>query len=237
MNKNNCPKCGAEFELGTKFCQKCGCNLANEFIENPICPKCNKKFPAGTKFCDADGAKLVSPDKLIPKCVKCGQVYTDGTKFCSHDGGQVIAEALRGSSANADITDDISRYADIITDKYFSGVEKWHGIVTFWAIFALAVNAITAIYNLVRYIDYFSYLPSLIIVVICGFVNVLAIILLLKRKKVGFFVLAGSALIVLICHLGMGTGSKAVFGVLAIGVWYAILQIKRDGVTAWNTLK
>lgn len=95
MNKYKCPKCNAEFELGTKFCQNCGCNLEVEFIEIPTCPKCEKTFLTGTKFCSEDGAKLVSPDKLIPRCIKCGCEYPETTKFCPEDGGQVIPEALR----------------------------------------------------------------------------------------------------------------------------------------------
>ena len=95
MSVYQCPKCGTEFQSGTKFCQKCGCNLENEFIEKPICPKCFKNFPAGTKFCDIDGSKLTSPEKLIPKCVRCGKEYPTGTKFCPDDGGAVIPEALR----------------------------------------------------------------------------------------------------------------------------------------------
>ena len=95
MEKYKCPKCDTEFSLGTKFCEKCGCNLEMEFIETPTCPKCKKTFPAGTVFCSDDGTKLVSPEKMIPKCVKCGKAYTDGTKFCINDGGKVIPEALR----------------------------------------------------------------------------------------------------------------------------------------------
>ena len=95
MNTYKCPKCETEFSLGTKFCEKCGCNLEVEFIETPTCPKCEKIFPTGTVFCSEDGAKLVSPERMIPKCVKCGKVYTDGTKFCPLDGGKIIPEALR----------------------------------------------------------------------------------------------------------------------------------------------
>jgi uncharacterized RDD family membrane protein YckC len=100
MEKCYCPKCNTEFELGTRFCQRCGCNLELEFIQNPVCPKCHKTYPAETKFCNIDGAKLTSPDKLIPKCVKCGLAYPADTKFCPVDGGAVIAEAYRYGQAN-----------------------------------------------------------------------------------------------------------------------------------------
>jgi uncharacterized RDD family membrane protein YckC len=100
MNTYKCPKCNTDFETGTNFCQNCGCNLENEFIENPVCPRCHKSFLTGTRFCDVDGSKLTSPDKLIPKCIKCGKVYPADTKFCPDDGGAVIPEALRYVNAN-----------------------------------------------------------------------------------------------------------------------------------------
>jgi uncharacterized RDD family membrane protein YckC/RNA polymerase subunit RPABC4/transcription elongation factor Spt4 len=95
MKRYNCPKCNADFEVGTKFCQNCGCNLENEFIERPICPRCHKVFPTGAKFCDVDGNKLTSAEKLLPKCIKCGKIYSADTKFCPDDGGAIIPEALR----------------------------------------------------------------------------------------------------------------------------------------------
>lgn len=99
MGIYHCPRCNAEFTIGTKFCQACGCNLEQEFLEEPICPTCNKIFSAGTKFCDQDGSRLTSADKLIPKCVICGAIYNKDTKFCPKDGGAVIAEAFRFSAA------------------------------------------------------------------------------------------------------------------------------------------
>jgi hypothetical protein len=91
----NCPSCHTPFELGIKFCQHCGYDLANNFLSEPICPTCKKEFPSGTKFCDNDGSSLVTKDKLIPKCVKCGKEYTDSIKFCPDDGGTITAEAYR----------------------------------------------------------------------------------------------------------------------------------------------
>ena len=110
-----CPKCGTEFTSGTKFCQNCGCNLDDEFIETPTCPKCGKTFPTGTMFCSEDGSKLVSPDKLIPRCIKCGKEYTDGTKFCPNDGGQILAEAHRNFSTKSG-NDFVDKTNDAITN-------------------------------------------------------------------------------------------------------------------------
>ena len=89
MSTYKCPKCETEFSLGTKFCEKCGCNLEVEFIETPTCPKCGKVFPTGTVFCNEHGVKLASPEQLIPRCGKCEKQYTDGTKYCPDCGGSV----------------------------------------------------------------------------------------------------------------------------------------------------
>ena len=94
----NCPTCSTPIEIGTKLCPKCGCNLEESFIVEPVCPVCYKSYSAGSTFCVADGAKLVSPEKLIPRCVICGTQYSADTKFCPKDGGAVIPEALRYSS-------------------------------------------------------------------------------------------------------------------------------------------
>jgi uncharacterized RDD family membrane protein YckC/RNA polymerase subunit RPABC4/transcription elongation factor Spt4 len=93
----SCPRCQNLFEKGTKYCQKCGCNLELEFIFNPVCPKCGKHYSDGTKFCEVDGSKLTTEEKLIPKCIRCGAVYSSETKFCPIDGGAVIPEAFRNT--------------------------------------------------------------------------------------------------------------------------------------------
>lgn len=93
----NCPNCNTPFEPGIKFCSKCGCNLEETFIINPICPVCSTTYPAGSLFCTKDGANLVSPEKLIPRCIQCGTQYSAETKFCPKDGSPVIPEAFRYS--------------------------------------------------------------------------------------------------------------------------------------------
>ena len=144
MNMYKCPKCYAEFELGTKFCQSCGCNLEKEFIENPICPKCKKNFPAGTRFCDVDGAKLVFPDKLIPRCMRCGKEYTDETKFCPEDGGQIIPEALRNGN-------DINEIIDVVKKSSF-GQSFFSTNIIGKIIFILGViAALIVVYILLHY--------------------------------------------------------------------------------------
>ena len=87
----NCPKCGNGFEKGTKFCKKCGYDLAVNFIEEPVCPICNKSYPPNTKHCIVDGNALVRKEELMPKCEICNKSYAADVKFCPIDGGQVKA--------------------------------------------------------------------------------------------------------------------------------------------------
>jgi len=46
MNEYKCPKCGTEFLLGARFCQKCGCDFVIEFMDKPTeSKKINGKYP------------------------------------------------------------------------------------------------------------------------------------------------------------------------------------------------
>ena len=60
-----CPNCGAEIELTTPFCSKCGSKqetatqgTASPESEGPVCPACNAKLTPGTAFCSSCGAKI-----------------------------------------------------------------------------------------------------------------------------------------------------------------------------------
>lgn len=59
-----CPKCQMEINSNSKFCTKCGCNLA------------------------AEAAKAAKPPEPAPqvKCVKCGAALMPGAKFCTKCG-------------------------------------------------------------------------------------------------------------------------------------------------------
>ena len=92
---HNCPECNTEVEIGIKFCSKCGMDLEEAFILEPVCPKCRKTYPDGTIFCSEDGSKLVSKEKMIPKCILCNTAYSDEIKFCPKDGGEVTVEAFK----------------------------------------------------------------------------------------------------------------------------------------------
>lgn len=74
---------------------------------------------------------------------------------------------------------------------------------------------------------------------IFGVVNVLSAILLLRWNKIGFYMMVVSsimAIIVNICVLKMEPVAM-VGSLFAIVIWWAILQMKKDGVSAWSQLQ
>ena len=118
-----CPRCGNEFEKGTKFCQTCGCNLELEYLENPICPKCKTSYPTNTKFCVNDGSKLVRPEDLIPKCVICNSTYSEDIKFCPKDGGEV--KIILTSQFNQSSYGQTQSFKSARTNQNFPKASLW----------------------------------------------------------------------------------------------------------------
>jgi len=245
---NRCPKCNTEFVTGTKFCQNCGCNLENEIIENPVCPKCNKTFTAGAKFCDLDGTKLVSAEKMIPRCVKCGKQYPSNVKFCPEDGGEIKPEALHNTqSATANnFVESADKTISNVVDKGIKTISKiteknkWNSFVTVWSIIALVINGGMLLKYLYDWGSVGFYYGSLYFLVtpICLSINILGVILLLNKKKTGFYLLCLSAILTFIAtFVYHGFVSTFIWTLLSIGAWYGILQIRQDGVPAWSTLE
>ena len=157
MSTYQCPKCGTEFLLGTKFCQNCGCNLEFEFIETPTCPKCRKTFPTGTKFCPEDGLKLVSPEKLIPRCIKCGKEYTDGTKFCPEDGGQILPGVHANSKFNTN--NFIGKICDTIENSLNNPTSRMNELKKHLGKIVLGLSIIVAVIDAYVILSYFA-LPA-----------------------------------------------------------------------------
>lgn len=74
---------------------------------------------------------------------------------------------------------------------------------------------------------------------ILGTVNVLSAILLMRWNKAGFYMFVVSNIIALFVNLFMlNVGAQASISSLSgIVIWWAILQIKQNGVSAWSQLQ
>lgn len=120
-------------------------------------------------------------------------------------------------------------------------LKQRNGCISFWLWVAIIVNVAMVIYYAVTMFSAYSSEAALGLGLcsIFGAVNVLSAILLLRWNKIGFYMMAVSsilAIVVNICVLKMEP--VAMIGSLfAILIWWAILQMKKDGVSAWSQLQ
>lgn len=119
-----------------------------------------------------------------------------------------------------------------------------HGCVTAWLILMIITNSITSIsyifmgdaikQNLNGQISQ----TTLLILSILGIANLIFAIMLFQWKKWAFYAFAVTSLITLVLNLSNGLGfGPSLFGLSGVVILYAILQIKQDGVTAWENLE
>ncbi len=76
----NCPKCGVGTPADSRYCYKCGYQIAIE----ERCPKCSREIISEAKYCPFCGYDLES--KKTVKCQNCGKELPDGTRFCTDCG-------------------------------------------------------------------------------------------------------------------------------------------------------
>ena len=119
-----------------------------------------------------------------------------------------------------------------------------HGCVTAWLILMIIANSLTAITYLFLGETISQNLPNpipqslMIILAIIGIANLIFSILLFKWKKWAFWAFALTSLITLGINLYIGTGIAAsLFGLSGAAILYGILQIKKDGITTWESLE
>lgn len=121
-----------------------------------------------------------------------------------------------------------------------SNQKQRHGCVTFWLWLVLFLNAG---YSLSHIVALFSALnPSmfmgLALLALCGVGYIASAILLLRWNKWGFLLMILSSMVSLSVNLMMNEIPflQAVFSLLGILIWWAILQIRYQGVSAWKQL-
>jgi membrane protease subunit (stomatin/prohibitin family) len=78
-DKPKCPKCGAEYVPGQKFCNRCG----NKLMEEIKCIKCSKPISPNDKFCPECGSKQTIT------CPGCNKELPGDTKFCPECGTKI----------------------------------------------------------------------------------------------------------------------------------------------------
>lgn len=123
-------------------------------------------------------------------------------------------------------------------------IKQRHGCVTAWLVFAIIANSISALIyifssNLITdNLPVKVSTPMIVLMGIMSVANTVFAIMLLKWKKIGFYGAAITSIFALIINLSIGLGiGQSFLGLLGIVVLYAILQIKKDNVSAWDNLE
>ena len=119
-------------------------------------------------------------------------------------------------------------------------LKQRHGCVTFWLWLVIITNLGLALYYSVVMFD--AYISDMALgfglLGILGIVNLLAAILLMRWNKLGFYMMLVGSLVGYIVNIGLvGLPSTAILCTLfAVLIWWAILQIRKNGVSAWKLM-
>ena len=78
-----CPKCGIDTPADSRYCYKCGYQIA---VENR-CGNCGHKLSGKSNFCAFCGLDLTKTEKI--KCQNCQKENPPGSKFCGDCGEEI----------------------------------------------------------------------------------------------------------------------------------------------------
>lgn len=121
------------------------------------------------------------------------------------------------------------------------GIRERNGCISFWLWIAIIANIALSIFYAVSMFNVGTGEMALGfgLCSIFGVVNVLSTILLLRWNKVGFYMMVVSSIMAIIINIFVLKMEPVtmVSSLFAIVIWWAILQIKKDGVSAWSQLQ
>lgn len=122
-----------------------------------------------------------------------------------------------------------------------SDLKQRHGCVTFWLWLVLIVNAGFTLQYLVALVDSDPQLPVLAVslLALLGACNVYAALLLLRWNKTGFYLFICSSLAALAVNVTLLDlhPVQSVSSLVGIAIWWGVLQIRRDGLSAWSQME
>lgn len=134
------------------------------------------------------------------------------------------------------------QYNQFPQDQYPKEKER-HGCVTAYLIVMIIANSIVALIYFLASEFVTKNLPNHVsksIIFLLGFLglaNIAFAILLLKFKRWGFYGFIGTAIAGFLINLQMRLPILQVLaGLLGIGVLFAVLQAKKDGLSAWEQM-
>lgn len=118
-----------------------------------------------------------------------------------------------------------------------------HGCATSWLILMIVLNSLGALSNFFLRDEIKHNLQRnipdnmLIILGIIGILNVIFAIMIFRWKKLGFWGFTTTSIIVLAINLYLGLGIRqSLLGLIGIVILYAILHIKKNNISTWESL-
>lgn len=117
-----------------------------------------------------------------------------------------------------------------------------HGCVTAWLILMLIANSITFLIYLYKILKGSSLSNvssnTLIVLMIIGALNVIFSVMLLSWKKNAFYGVGMTAIVTFFVNVSIGISPiMATIGLAGFAILYGILQIKKDGISAWDNMQ
>ena len=121
-------------------------------------------------------------------------------------------------------------------------LKQRHGCVTFWLWLVLLVNLGSVLMQVINLLDPSeSVYPvwTVVLLVLLASCNVVASLLLMRWRKLGFYLFVASALAELVVGLLLLDlhPVESVTSLASIAIWWAVLQIRYDGRSAWSQME
>lgn len=125
-----------------------------------------------------------------------------------------------------------------------SSTNQRHGCLTAWLVLMIIANSATTILYFFTSVmvaeNPLEAISSILLITLSalGAINVICSILLFQWKKIGFWSLVVTSIIALIINLSIDTSvTQSLLGFMGLVILYGLLQIKKNGVSAWENLE
>jgi hypothetical protein len=164
-------------------------------------------------------------------------------KFLISKGVDVIAKNNEGKTPS-DLAKE-TRFNEFISFISLVASRRRHGFTSFWLIFSLISFALTGLF-FIGMMDaiMMDMMPSymmpkgLMILSGMGLAGIVPVVLLLKWKKIGFWIYCGVGAIAFVLNIVSSRFNPInLFGLIGIPIMWGVLHIRKDGKSAWEQLE
>jgi len=138
----------------------------------------------------------------------------------------------------------------ITVDYKNSSERKRHGFTSFWLIFGMILNIIGCVFFLLlgivvmvspevkQELTNISRLDILYVFlyVIIGFIYIISYILLLRWKKIGFWIYIGCTVFIILLNMQNGVRITLLPYLINIAILWGVLHIRKNGYSTWYFL-